>query len=216
MSTAKPERQSAPKQQRSRESHERVVAATWRLLSEEKGADFTLADVSRESGVSIGGIYGRFDNRMALVLEVQRRANQGMADEYANAIGRARRECPDGRSLMRRLVVEIAESLRRHRNIIKAIVGVSLSDPEIGQEGLHAYATQLDLFKSALLEHRDDIAHPDPERAIDFCFLSVYEVVASHFGFGRRKSAGAAQWPQLLSQLQHLCVSFLTTPQSPD
>jgi AcrR family transcriptional regulator len=216
MSTAKPARQAAsPKQQRSRESHERVVAATRRLLTEEKGADFTLADVSRESGVSIGGIYGRFESRMALILEVQLRTNAQMIEECAAAIGQARAAARDGRDLMRRLVVEIAESLRRHRDIIKAIVDASLADTEIAQEGLHVYARQLELFKSALLERRAEIAHPEPEKAIEFCFLSVYEIVASHFGFGRRKSAEDAQWGQLLAQLQHLCVAYLTTAPAP-
>jgi AcrR family transcriptional regulator len=216
MSTAKPTRQPAvPKQQRSRESYERVLAATQRLLTEEKGADFTLADVSRESGVSVGGIYGRFENRMALILEVQLRANDVMVEECAAGIARAIAAARDGRDLMRRLVVESAESLRRHRDIIKAIVDASLADAQIAQEGLHAYARQLELFRTALLARRDEIAHPEPEQAIEFCFLSIYEIVASHFGFGRRKSAEDAQWAQLLAQLQHLCVAYLTTPPDP-
>jgi AcrR family transcriptional regulator len=216
MSTAKPTRQSvAPKQQRSRESYERVLAATRRLLTEEKGADFTLADVSRESGVSIGGIYGRFENRMALILEVQLRANEAMVEECAARIAEASAAARDSRDLMRRLVVEIAESLRRDRALIKAIVDASLADARIAQEGLHAYELQLELFRSALLARRDEILHPEPEKAIEFCFLSIYEIVASHFGFGRRKSAEDAQWAQLLAQLQHQCVSYLTTPPEP-
>jgi AcrR family transcriptional regulator len=216
MSTAKPTRQSAvPKQQRSRESYERVLAATKRLLTEEKGADFTLADVSRESGVSIGGIYGRFENRMALILEVQLRTNEVMVEECAAGVRQAAAAAHDGRDLIRRLVVEIAESLRRHRDIIKAIVDASLADAQIAQEGLHVYARQLELFQSALLARRTEIAHSQPEQAIEFCFLSVYEIVASHFGFGRRKSAEDAQWAQLLAQLQHLCVAYLTTPPEP-
>jgi len=216
MSTAKPARQSAaPKQQRSRESYERVLAATKRLLTEEKGADFTLADVSRESGVSVGGIYGRFENRMALILEVQLRTNEVMVEECAAGIGRAAAAAHDGRDLIRRLAVEIAESLRRDRDIIKAIVDASLTDAQIAEEGLRAYARQLELFRTALLARRDEIAHPQPEQAIEFCFLSIYEIVASHFGFGRRKSAEDAQWGQLLAQLQHLCVAYLTTPPEP-
>jgi AcrR family transcriptional regulator len=216
MSTAKPARQSAaPKQQRSRDSYERVLAATKRLLTEEKGADFTLADVSRESGVSIGGIYGRFENRMALILEVQLRTNEVMVEECAAGIAKAVAAAHDGRDLIRRLVVEIAESLRRDRDIIKAIVDASLTDAQIAEEGLRAYARQLDLFRTALLAKRDEIAHPQPEQAIEFCFLSIYEIVASHFGFGRRKSAEDAQWGQLLAQLQHLCVAYLTTPPEP-
>jgi AcrR family transcriptional regulator len=212
MSTDKPTRQSAvPKQQRSRESHERVIAATRRLLTEDKGADFTLADVSRASGVSIGGIYGRFESRMALILEVQVRANAQMIEECAARIALASASARSGRELMRRLVAEIAESLRAHRDIIKAIVDASLSDAEIAQEGLRAYARQLALFSSALLAWREEIAHPEPEQAIEFCFLSVYEIVASHFGFGRRRSAEDAQWGELVGRLQHQCVAYLTT-----
>jgi hypothetical protein len=32
---------------------------------------------------------------------------------------------------------------------------------------------------------------------------------------GRRKSAEDAQWTQLLAQLQHLCVAYLTTAPEP-
>lgn len=199
-----------PQQQRSRESHERVIAATCRLLVAEKGADFTLADVSREAGISVGGIYGRFPNRMALILEVQLRTNEAMLQEYATDIKRARRECADARELMGRLVTLTAEKLRRHKEIVKAIVDASLSDPAIAAEGLRAYESNLALFKAALLDYRDDIAHLQPEQAIDFCFLTIYELVASHFGFGRRHSAGEGKWEQLLLNLRHQCIAFLT------
>ncbi|CAN7445534.1 TetR/AcrR family transcriptional regulator [Massilia sp. LjRoot122] len=216
MKPLKPAKPSAtPQQQRSRESHERVISATCRLLVEEKGADFTLADVSRESGVSVGGIYGRFANRMALVQEVQLRTNELIAQENGANIAQARRECTSGKELMVRMVRDAAESLRRHKDIVKALVDASLSDPVVAAEGLRAYASHLGLFKEALLDYRDEIASPAPEQAIEFCFLSIYELLASHFGFGRRHSAGDGQWELLVANLQHQCVAFLTLPPAP-
>lgn len=210
-----PIQSATPKQQRSRESHERVIAATLKLLGEEKGADFTLADVSRESGVSIGGIYGRFDNRMTLILEVQTRINEEMAQAYALAINKASSECGSARDLIPRLVEETAESLRSYSNLIKAIVDASLSDERIGQEGLRVYALQRSHFMAALLVYRKQIVHPHREQAIEFCFSCIYELVASHFGFGHRRSADDGKWSELVQHLQHLCVAFLMMAPDP-
>ena len=44
----------APQQDRSRASYERMIAATLELLKERGGAGFTLAEVSKRGGVSIG------------------------------------------------------------------------------------------------------------------------------------------------------------------
>lgn len=216
MTTPKPaNKAAAPRQQRSRESHERVIAATQRLLVDTRGADFTLPDVSREAGISIGGIYGRFPNRIALILEVQARTNETMAQQYQSDIAQARQECRSGSALMQRLVADTAQSLRQHRQIIKALIDASLTDPQIAEQGLLAYRNHLALFKAALLDYRDAISHPQPEQAIDFCFLTLYEVVASHLGFGRRNSAADPEWEQLVRNLQRQCVAFLTLAASP-
>lgn len=202
----------SPQQRRSRESHDRVLAATERLLRSRAGGDFKLADVSREAGVSVGGIYGRFHNREALVRAVQQRTNERMDEEFAAALAGIRAQDLNGEARIRELTSAIAELIRRHGPTIKAVVDASYTDPVVGAEGRKIYARHLEAFKTAALEKREVIAHEDADRALEFCYLTIYEVVATHLGVGRRATAEGQGWVRLVDDLQHQCVSFLTTP----
>lgn len=202
----------SPQQRRSRESHQRVIEATEKLLRSDVGGDFTLADVSREAGVSVGGIYGRFHNREALVRAVQQRTNERMDEEFSAALADIRARDADGETRIRELTAVVAELIRRHGPTIKAVVEASFTDPLVGVEGKKIYSRHLDAFKAAVLERREVVAHEDAERAIEFCYLTLYEVVATHLGVGRRESVQGQGWIRLVEDLQHQSVSFLTTP----
>lgn len=204
----------SPQQQRSRDSHERVVRATEKLLRSKVGAEFTLADVSRESGVSVGGIYGRFHNREAIIRAVQVRTNERMDEEYSATLAEIRSRDADGVTRIRELTAAIASLMQRHGPTIRAIVQASFSDPVVAAEGRRIYAKHLAEFKAAILEHREVVTHEDAEQALEFCYLSTYEVIATHLGVARSVSAESHDWARLVDYLQHQNVAFLTTPRS--
>src|SRR5579884_2689085 len=75
-----------PLQRRSQESLERVLQAGLDLLVEEGFEGFTLQEVSRRAGVSIGSIYARVPSREALILALHGRVMDTMIeqeDEFA-------------------------------------------------------------------------------------------------------------------------------------
>lgn len=202
----------SPQQQRSRDSHERVVNATEKLLRSKVGAEFTLADVSREAGVSVGGIYGRFHNREALIRAVQVRTNERMDEEFSATLAEIRSRDADGETRIRELTAAIAGLMQRHGPTIRAIVQASFSDPVVAAEGRRIYGKHLEAFKSSILEHREVITHEDAEQALEFCYLSTYEVIATQLGVARRVTAESHDWSHLVGYLQHQNVAFLTTP----
>lgn len=202
----------APKQRRSRESHERILATAERLLRTSGTGQLTLATVSRTAGVSVGGIYRRFKDREALIRAVQERLNQQMSDEY-RALEReviAQTDSLETRVAM--LVAALANHLRRHIPLIKAVVEASRSDPVVAARGREVFRTHLKRFSALVLEFRRAIAHPDPDLATRFCFSNVYELVASHFGVGGRTADTHERWSILVANLQRLCIAFLTMP----
>src|SRR6476619_367331 len=71
-----------PKQKRSQESLERVLAASMELLAEEGFDAFTIQDVSRRADVSVGAIYARFGNKESLLRAVHRHAMQSLRPEH--------------------------------------------------------------------------------------------------------------------------------------
>lgn len=201
----------APKQQRSRESREKLINATERLLISRGDVDFSLADVSGQSGISIGGIYRRFESKESLVRAVQERLYERM-DAEARQLEREASQA--GGSLTNRLPVLVsgfANLLREHAPLLKAIVEATWSDPIAARHGMAAYQAHAIRFRMLLLDHRAEIKHEDPEHAANFCHSCTFELVASHFGFGRRSSSSKSSWPALVSDIQRLCFSFLMT-----
>ncbi|MRW92069.1 TetR family transcriptional regulator [Duganella sp. FT80W] len=201
-----------PKQKRSLESQEAILLATERLLTREGGNDFTLLDLSRESGMSVGGIYRRFVDKQGLMLVMQQRLNERMLQDYTEFAREASQSAANLKQLVPVLIAGMTELLRRHAAVLRKIVEESMHHPEMAQNGIQIYHAHLALFKRDLLRYRAEIAHDDPEYAIEFCFNAVYELVASHLAFGRGSTVTEQDWPRLLANLQRLCLNFLAYP----
>ena len=110
-----------PKQQRSRRSAERALDASLELLEENGFDGFTVADVSRRAGVSVGAIYARFGNKESLLRAVHGRAMDGMSREYTAL------EAADGPAAryLRDAVVDAVEIVAaifdRHRDLLAGV-----------------------------------------------------------------------------------------------
>lgn len=208
--TARRQASRIPRQERSRLSRERILDAAERVLADGKATEFTLLDVSRASGISIGGIYRRFADKDDLVVALQERLNVRMTDEFAKLAADASRRASTLERQIAVLVAGMANLLRRHAPLLRTVVETAMVNTVVARNGVEVFHIHRALFKAQLLKYRRSISQAHPEQAIDFCFNASYELVASHFGFGRRGLTDSADWPQLIRDLQRLCVSFLT------
>jgi AcrR family transcriptional regulator len=199
-----------PKQRRSRQSLERVVAATAALISKRGSADFTLSDVSDRSGVSIGSIYGRFSGKDELVRVVQEHLNGQLHAEFAEFEARMHPQSLKLVRLVPAAVNELANLLRKHAPFLRAMIELSLTDTVIAAQGRRIYFDHAGRFKNVLMDCRGEIKHRNPEHAAEFCFTVVYQMVANHLGFGDRASSDEDRWGQLLDDLRVLCLRYLT------
>src|SRR4030095_4207181 len=71
-----------PKQERSRQSLERVIEASMALLEEQGFDAFTIQDVSQRADVSVGAIYARFGNKESLLRAVHKHAMESIGAEH--------------------------------------------------------------------------------------------------------------------------------------
>ena len=71
MPTLKPRKR--PKQQRSRETYDAIVAATTRVLKREGYEKASTNRIAEVAGVSVGSLYQYFPNKQALVIAVVER-----------------------------------------------------------------------------------------------------------------------------------------------
>lgn len=187
-----------------------MLRAAESLLARTGAATFSLAALAREAAVSVGGLYRRFPGKAAILVAVQIRIYRALDREYS-IVERAAL-CSDGTlaAQLDILVAGIAALLKRHAPEIKAIVEASWSHPAVARQGLQEFAAHRQRFTTLLLQHADEIRHDDPRRALEFCYACVYELVASHFEFGRRVPTERRRWSAFVVELQTLCHAYLT------
>jgi AcrR family transcriptional regulator len=54
-------------QERSRQMHQRLVAALERLLKDKPFENISVAEIAKEAGASVGAVYTRFENKDAFI-----------------------------------------------------------------------------------------------------------------------------------------------------
>ncbi len=204
----------APKQQRSRRSYDRMIAAAIEILRERGLEGLTLAEVSRRSRVSIGSIYCRVEAKEDLIREVQAHVFQQMEHEFALLVNRVRRHMLPLRELVPALIRELALYLKRHAALLNAFMQQGGRDPHVAAVGRRAHQQNMLDFKLILLERHAEFRHPDPEHAASAAFTIVYGVLARYLGLGtmlgEHAGAGEGDWKQLVEDLGLMTVAYLT------
>jgi AcrR family transcriptional regulator len=201
-----------PRQRRSRESLERVVAAGTALLVEGGYEAFTITEVAKRARVSVGSLYGRFQSKDGLFHELQARALEAIeADQEAllerDWSGR------DADALVRAAVGAVAEIFRRHSALLRVMMLRGAVDPDVLARGRASSQRLASAFAAALLTHRGAIAHPRPELATDVCFRMVYDVLARRVMYGPTfESALTLSWDELVGELGEACSAYLLRP----
>src|SRR4051794_13155413 len=113
---------SPPKQRRSRESLDRVLAAATEILEEGGYEAFSAQAVSQRAGVGVGVIYARLGSKEGLFKAVHKR----MIDELdADAISllHSAREWPEQpEELVAAAVAATAEVFRRHQQLLRVFI----------------------------------------------------------------------------------------------
>jgi AcrR family transcriptional regulator len=173
-----------PQQRRSRESFDRVLEAGADLLREAGFEGFTLQEVSRRAGVSIGAIYARAPSKDALVLAIYDREMERIASRQQRIEADSHRKGLTGRELVETLVRDMAELMLAESATLRVFMQRAPTDRVIWERGAERSQVLAGVFETALLEHRAEFSHPDPEVAIDVAYRFVYCTLARRITHG--------------------------------
>ena len=205
----------APKQDRSRASFERVLDTAEELLKEQGYKAFTLLEVSRGSRTSIGSIYCRVKSKDDLFHAVQDHVLARLDAEMESILDPAKWNQVEPQKMILFLVRELAEFLRRHTPILRALISRELADPVVMKKGKRAHARLVERFQFLLMQHAAEFSHPDPEHATAFCFNLTYASIAKHLDLDTiTPSNEGAHWNQLIDDLGRVVSLFLLSPES--
>jgi AcrR family transcriptional regulator len=194
-------------QQRSRESQERVLKAAEELLAEKGYDGFTMTEVSKRSGVSVGSVYGRFEGRESLIHAVHARMSQRL-DEPARE--RDTSGGDDLASALQAAAQELAGAMYRERALLRAFMLRAPVDETIRAAGSASSKLAAELFERSVLAFRAEIGHADPELAVDIAYRIVYDVLARQVMYGPTfESSVQVDWDVLVAEVTLAALRYL-------
>lgn len=156
-----------PKQKRSAESSEAVIAAAEKILRTQSADDLTIGRVVELSGVSVGSIYARFSDKEGIFRELVFRFMRRTIGEFEKREGERWRSLHLGDAIDE-IVLANAKIYHAHRGVLRALImRTKLSrDPDI-QTAIAEYNRMVcSELRSLLLVHEDQIENPDTQEAI--------------------------------------------------
>lgn len=210
MATSEP-RIRPPVQRRSQEALERLLQAGLEVLQENGVDGFTLQEVSQRAGVSIGSIYARVESREALIMAIYERAMAWTEHEQQQQLEHAK--SLDGlspRERIERIVVFETSTMLAHGDILRVFMRQAPMNPEIWQRGAEKSQDNAQAFRKAILAHREDLSHPDPDLAVDVAWRMIYCTIARRITHGPKfESARAVSDKRLIRELARAVADYL-------
>jgi AcrR family transcriptional regulator len=175
-----------PRQQRSKDTLERLLRAAKAVLSEVSVEEATVAQIVRRSGMSVGAFYGRFADKEAMLQCLDesffQRARQHWDDFFASA------QWQEGplHERLHRLVSLIVKKNRAHRPLLRALLLYTHFRPDPAfatrREKLQDYV--LDHVCKTLLARPGSIRHPKPELVARLGLRMLFSAVQEFILFG--------------------------------
>lgn len=177
-----------PQQARSRAALQRLLASAEHVLVNGGIDEFTIARVAEHAGVSVGGVYRRFEGKDQLIDAVR----QELMARLEAAVFAALDDAPPTlEGVIGCFVDAIGQTLSDSGRLIPAIMegGRGGDAPE---RGMAVVAALQERFLAAAEPYRSQVRHPDPKGALLVAFRSV-------MAMGGYRAASADVWPDPLS-----------------
>ena len=172
-----------PQQQRSRESLARILDAAEQLIREQGFESMTIADVVKRSGSSVGSLYARFRNKHGLLQAVHTRYHTRVEDALAAAM----LGCDGEQDLSTRvdsIVRVLCDHVLNEPELFRAFVLEAVFDPRLRAQGEMTSGRRRDFVVDALMTHRDEIKHPDPDLAARWFYTVCMAILRERITFG--------------------------------
>ena len=199
-----------PRQQRSRDSLERVISAGIDVLAAEGWEGFTIARLAAAADASVGLIYGRFHNKDALFEAIHDRFMTEVEAVHAQGFEHSASKQATTAQVIRDAVDALAAGFSYNPAVLRVAMLRAAVDPTVHDRGHRAMADLAHRFENALLERRADFEHPDPEVAVKICFRMVFATLSRRITFGPTlDDEDDPGWDRTVHELGSACVGLL-------
>ncbi|MCW8806550.1 MAG: TetR/AcrR family transcriptional regulator [Rhodanobacter sp.] len=169
-----------PQQERSRRTHSRLLEATLKTLAEHGLDGATIPRIARVAGVSPATVYRRFADKRGLLraacLHMLKRSNEANREHLGKKLGQG--------PLARAARVLIGLMFMQHQQQPKLIQAMEnfmgSDDDQAFVRAAHAIVEDnLNLLIQAMLTHRAEITHSDPELAVRIATVTAATAIGT-------------------------------------
>jgi AcrR family transcriptional regulator len=199
-----------PQQARSQETLERLLDAAEQLVTEKGFEDTAVAEVARRAASSVGAFYARFPDKDALLHALYERYHEQAIATADAALEPARWEEARIAEILDAVVRFLVSLYREQNGLIRAFVVRNHTDAEFHarRERLLHYVNER--LSALLLARRDEISHPDPEKAAAFGLIQVFATLDTVMLFGeQRPGALVLSDDDLAAELTRAYLAYL-------
>lgn len=197
-------------QNRSRDTHARIVAAAERLLEGGRAwADLSVAELVAEADASVGAFYHRFKDKDALlhVLQIELYAQGAATAARAHALGA---QAAPLDALVRAFVTLAIASYRDQRGLRRALLVEMCTQPAFRDRATELTRLTCDGLVTAIAPRVRTRGTEKVATAIDVCHRLIYGVLDQQLLYDDRSPTGRRLADaQLADELTVACVGYL-------
>jgi AcrR family transcriptional regulator len=191
MAVAKPELHwvRPPRQARSQETLDRILDAAEALVAEKGFEDTPVSEIVQRAESSVGAFYARFHDKQGLLHALYERYYEEAVATADATLAPARWEGAETSELIDAVIHFLVSIFRERRGLMRAFVVRNHTHPEFQARQLRLSHHVIARLSALLLARREQLSHPDPERATRFGFMLVFSALESMILFGEMRSS---------------------------
>ena len=163
------------KQARSRLTLHRLLSAAEALLEHGGLEAATVPAIAQTAGVSVGVLYRRFPDKDALLRAVYERFFSVYGEQNRSRLQSAALLNLPLPKIARGIIVGMTEGHRQRRGLLRALIRYARThrDTDFREAAQKMNRDTIRAITFLLLPHRDQMTHPNPEKAIELGLLAV-------------------------------------------
>lgn len=207
-----------PKQGRSQETLERILAAARSVLETKSFDEATLSEIVERAGVTVGAFYARFADKEALLLALEAELYESVRADMDALADSLDAEAASLGDFIRGVLEMFARRYREDRGVVRAVVLRSRSDREMQARRLAFNREVVGRGLVRMLEAKgSEIGHPDPALALNVCLLFSATALRERVLFREfwpetpEEGLGRLSDDRLVEELSRACTAYLST-----
>lgn len=208
----------APRQARSERTRRRILDAATALLARGGIDALPVTEIARRAGVSVGGFYARFPGKDGLLHAFDEEIHARVHEALRVTMDEGKLAGEGVSGVVAAYLGMVADFFDENREVLRqvAIQSRSGGDPAFTERVRAFNLAAHGRLHALLLARRGEIAHEDPESAIDLATLSASAALREVLLFGDRKlNRSRLGKARLVAELTRAYCAYLRTP-APD